>query len=110
MPRSPQISLAMSRSNLALSRIRSFTENTEPQKTLLQFNIHALKLPYCILAWGSAAKTALLSMYIIQKKAARLITYQNYTAHANPLFKKLKLLTINDIHKLEVVKYGTCSK
>ena len=62
-------------------------------------------LNYCILAWGSAAKTALLPLHILQKKAARLITNQNYTAHANPLFKKLKLLTINDIHKLEVAKY-----
>ena len=34
-----------------------------------------------------------------------MITNQNYTAHANPLFKKLKLLTINDIHKLKVAKY-----
>ena len=62
-------------------------------------------LNYCILARGSAAKTALLPLHILQKKAAKLITNQNYTAHANPLFSKLKLLSINDIHKLEVAKY-----
>ena len=62
-------------------------------------------LIYCNLAWGSAAKTVLTPLHILQKKAARSITNQNYKAHANPLFKKLKILTIFDIHKLEIAKY-----
>ena len=63
-------------------------------------------LIYCNLAWGSAAKTALTPLHnIFQKKAARLITNQNYKAYANPLFKKLKILTIFDIYKLEIAKY-----
>ena len=62
-------------------------------------------LIYCNLAWGSAAKTVLTPLHILQKKLARLITNQNYKAHANPLFKKLKILTIFDIHKLEIAKY-----
>ena len=59
----------------------------------------------CNLAWESAAKTVLTPAHIFQKKAARLITNQNYKAHANPLFKKLKILTIFDIHRLEIAKY-----
>ena len=59
----------------------------------------------CNLAWGSAAKTLLTPLHILQKKAARLITNQNYKVHANALFKKLKILTIFDIHKLEIAKY-----
>ena len=62
-------------------------------------------LIYCDLAWGSAAKTVLTPLHIFQKKAARLITNQNYKAHVNPLYKKLKILTIFDIHKLEIAKY-----
>ena len=62
-------------------------------------------LIYCNLAWGSAAETVLKPLHIFQKKAARLITKQNYKAHANPLFKKLKISTIFDIHKLEIAKY-----
>ena len=34
-------------------------------------------LIYCNLAWGSAAKTVLTPLHILQKKAARLITNQN---------------------------------
>ena len=59
-------------------------------------------LIYCNLAWGSAAKTVLTPLHILQKKATRQITNQNCKAHANPLFKKLKFLTVFDKHKLEI--------
>ena len=62
-------------------------------------------LIYWNLVWGSAAKTVLTPLHIPQKKAARPITNQNYKAHANPLFKKFKISTIFDIHKLEIAKY-----
>ena len=39
-------------------------------------------LIYCNLAWGSAAKTVVTPLHILQKKAARLTTKQNYKAHA----------------------------
>jgi len=57
-------------------------------------------LNYCILNWRSACKTAL-----ILKQAVRLITNSDYHAHAKPLFKKLDMLTVHDIHKLEVAKF-----
>ena len=87
----------------AIARLRNLVST----KVLLNvyYSLLFTHLNYCILLWGSAAKTALLPLHILQKKAARLITNQNYTAHANPLFKKLKLLTIKDVHKLEVAKY-----
>ena len=44
-------------------------------------------LIYCNLDWGSAAKTVLTPLHILQKKAARLITKQNYTAHAKGRWK-----------------------
>ena len=54
---------------------------------------------------GSAAKTVLTPLHFLQKKVAKLITNQNYKANANPLFKKLKILTILDIPKLQITKY-----
>ena len=87
----------------AITRLRNLVST----KVLLNvyYSLMFSHLNYYILAWGSAAKTALLLLHIHQKKVARLTTNQNYTAHANPLFKKLKLLTLNVIHKLEVAKY-----
>ena len=70
---------------------------------LLQFNIHVLKLLH--LGLGKCCQNCITTLAYPSKKAAKLITNQNYTAHANPLFSKLKLLSINDIHKLEVAKY-----
>ena len=62
-------------------------------------------LIYFNFAWGSAAKTVSTPLHILQIKAARLITNQNFKAHANPLFKIRIILTICHIHKLEIAKY-----
>ena len=86
----------------AIARLRSLVS------TKMLLNIYCTMifshLIYCNLAWGSAAKTVLTPLHIFQKIAARLITNQNYKAH-KPLFKQLKILTIFDIHKLEIAKY-----
>ena len=36
----------------------------------------------------------------ITKKAIRIISNSKYNAHTEPLFKKMKVLTVTDIHKL----------
>ena len=35
----------------------------------------------------------------------RLVTFSNYTAHSAPLFKSLNILTINDIYKIQTLKF-----
>ena len=42
---------------------------------------------------------------LLQKKAIRLITNSNYTAHSTPLFIKLGLLKIQDMFKLKLLKF-----
>lgn len=87
----------------ALARLRNFVS----AKILLNvyYSMICSHINYCILSWGSAARTVLKPIYVLQKKAVRLITRSDYKAHANPIFKKLNILTIYDIHKLEVAKY-----
>jgi len=72
---------------------------------------YSLIYNYCILSWGSSvARTALLPLHTIQKKVIvndHSKSLYSYKAHAGPLFKYLKILTIYDVHKLEVAKY-TC--
>ena len=50
--------------------------------------------------WGSIS-TRILKL---QKWAVRAITSSKYNAHSDPLFKKLKLMKVNDIYKLSMLK------
>ena len=57
-------------------------------------------LNYGILLWGTLTARILK----LQKWAVRAITSSKYNAHSDPLFKKLKLMKVNDIYKLSMLK------
>jgi len=57
-------------------------------------------LNYCIILWGSASKTTLNNLLLLQKRAARLIDNCDYRSHTDPLFKQYLLLKLNDIYVL----------
>ena len=63
------------------------------------------QLNYCNIIWGNANKTLLNRLLILQNKAIRLILDVDSQEHAPPLFKQLNILTIFDIHKLEMAKF-----
>ena len=44
-------------------------------------------------------------IYKLQKKAIRTISKSKYNAHTEPIFKKLKFLKLNDIFKLQQLKF-----
>ena len=56
---------------------------------------------YGILVWGYACKR----VTILQKKAIRIITLSKHNSHTEPLFKRLNLLNMFDIHKLCQLKF-----
>ena len=72
---------------------------------------HTLKTLYCslilphftygILAWGNKTDKLLK----IQKRAVRTITLNKYNAHTEPLFKRLEILKIHDLYKLNILKF-----
>ena len=54
---------------------------------------------YCNLIWGSANPTNINPLFLLQKKAIRIINHANYLDHTDPLFKKSKLLTVHQVFK-----------
>ena len=56
---------------------------------------------YGILAWGYQTDR----LYKLQKKAVRIICLAKFNCHSEPLFKKLQLLKIKDIHTLQELKF-----
>ena len=53
------------------------------------------------LAWGYENER----LTKLQKKSVRIITLSKYNAHTEPLFKKLKLLKLTDLLKLNELKF-----
>ena len=59
------------------------------------------RINYAILCWGYEHKR----IFILQKKAIRIIYNSTYNAHTDPIFKKLKLLKVKDIFMIQSLKF-----
>ena len=56
---------------------------------------------YGLLAWGHVQER----IFKLQKKSVRIITCSKYNAHSMPIFKKLKMLKLEDIYYLQLLKF-----
>ena len=54
-------------------------------------------LTYGIIIWGNTYKTTLQPIYILQKRAMRLITFSRFDEHSSPLFKSLEIIKFLDL-------------
>ena len=61
-------------------------------------------LNYGVLVWGTQSN---LNNKIVklQKRAVRIITSSNYLAHSEPIFKKLYFLKLDDIYRIQLLKF-----
>ena len=66
-------------------------------KTLLYNSLIVPYINYCIMVWGFQTNRIIK----LQKKALRIITLRNYSSHTEPLHKKLGMLKVDDILKLQ---------
>ena len=57
-----------------------------------------------ILNWGCANKTTLEPLKCNLRKAVRVIDFANYTAHSDPIFKRLKVFNFDKLYWLETAK------
>ena len=65
-------------------------------------------LLYHNVIWGGTHVTALAPLIILPKKIVRLIAGQHFLAHTNPLFIRLKILKVDDLHKYKLALYMYC--
>ena len=59
-------------------------------------------LSYNTLIWGGTYDTHLQPLVLQQKRTIRTITNSGFRDHTDPLFKRLKLLKVKDIYKLQL--------
>jgi len=82
----------------SLNMIKKFLS----EQVLLQIYYTLLhsKLCYGLLVWGHNSS----KLNKLQKRAVRIVTNSKYNAHTEPLFKRLNIPKISDIHKLQLYK------
>ena len=76
----------------------------EVLKTIYYAHVHP-HLTYCLPIWGSTYPSHLQSIFLLQKRALRLITNSPFLEHTNPLFKLTKIIKFYDLVKLEIASY-----
>ena len=81
-------------------RILKFIFPKEILKMLYMSLIYSY-LNYCNLIWGSAESGIIQPLFILQKKAIRIINKSHYLDHTSPIFKSLETLTIFQIFDFE---------
>ena len=94
------ISKNISRGIGVINQIKHFV----PEKVLYSLYC-TLILPYinyAILAWGNTCKKYLDKIFILQKKALRIISNSHYLCHSAPIFKKYQLLNVYDTYHMEL--------
>ena len=62
-------------------------------------------LTYGITVWGSTFKSYFKPLQVLQNKAMRAIDNLNWKERVTPVYRKYKILKLNDIHKLEIAKF-----
>ena len=62
-------------------------------------------LTYGILIWGSTYKSQLNTLQLSQNKAVSAINKQRSSDRITPIYRRLQVLKINDLYKLETAKF-----
>ena len=55
-------------------------------------------------SWGTASKSTVAPLFILQKRSIKLLTGSGYQEHTNPLFHRAKCLKLKDIYFLETAR------
>ena len=72
---------------------------------LLYFSIAYAYINYCNSIWSSCSSSIIQSLLATQKKLVRFIMKKKRDEPSSPLFKKLKLLKITEINKLNTATF-----
>ncbi|MFZ2540057.1 MAG: reverse transcriptase family protein [Oscillospiraceae bacterium] len=63
-------------------------------------------ISYCNLVWASPLKTTQLErIFKKQKTYCRLLTFSSYDEHSRPLFIKLSILNVYEVHKYQLLTH-----
>ena len=84
----------LSRANGILAKARHYVPLTHLKN--IYYATFSSNLFYGAQVWAQSSKAVLDKISILQRKAVRILTFSNFRAHSEPLFKELKILKAQD--------------
>ena len=60
---------------------------------------------YCLEIWGRSYKVNIESLFRMQKKIVRIVTFSNRKEHTSPLFKKLNILPLSKLYEYRMLMF-----
>ena len=97
-----KLKTSLSRSCYAICKLKNYA-NLRTLKSVY-YSLFYSKLKYCISSWGSTASSNLEEIFRLQKRALRFVCSEHYKSPTNPLFIKMGMLKLPEIHMLEICK------
>lgn len=73
--------------------------------TTLYYSFIYPHLHYCIEVWGKASNIHLSKLFKLQKRVVKQIKSVPFRTESDPIFSKLKILKLNDIHRYKVITF-----
>ena len=86
-----------------LSKLRHYV-NIDILTNLYYSLIHPF-LTYGIIIWGNTYSTTLQPLYILQKKAVRIMTFSSFDEHSTPLFRLLAIMKLSDLVTFHIAPF-----
>ena len=88
----------LNRANTMLYKVRDFVNANIPK--LIYYALFESHINYACIIWGQNIST-INRLYILQKKAFRIINFKEHNAHSCPLFHYSRMIKIADKVKIE---------
>ena len=95
--------LKLSKTVGILSKVRYYV--SKHILVMLYYSLIYPFLTYGVHVWGLTFPTFLTQLFIIQKRAIRIISFSEPKSHSEPLFKSLNLLKLNDVIESQIFSF-----
>ena len=97
-----ELSKKLSRANGILSKLRY----NSPLEVCLQvyYSIFYSHLIYGCNVWGLTTEENIHKIEMLQKKCIRIMTFSDFTAHTNDIFKELNIIKVKDVIKMHQLR------
>ena len=96
-----ELSKKLTRTTGIFFKIRNFV--TPDTLKLLYYSLFCSFTSYGISVWGLTHPTTLVPLFRVQKKIIRAISFSDKCASSSPLFQRLELLKLNDLHTFNLL-------
>ena len=66
-------------------------------------------LTYGLISWGNTYSSTIQPLFVLQKRAIRIMTFSKFNEHSSPIFKRLNIDKLPDLVTLNIAVFMYCA-